>query len=87
MKTRAAIVGEAPLTYRPFAGLAPIRNRVCASKTAHASKAEAQQHLDELVRSGDRAPELLRAYRCDFCRRWHVGHYQPLPAAGAGGAR
>jgi hypothetical protein len=80
VKTRAAIAGEAPLTYRPFAGLAPIRNRVCASKTAHASKAEAQEHLDALVRDGDNAPERLRPYRCSFCRLWHVGHYQPLTA-------
>lgn len=82
MKSRSAVFGEAPLTYRPFAGLEPVRNRVCASKAAHATKEEAEAHIQSHVSAGRaRAPRSLRAYLCSFCRRWHVGHYQ-LAAAG-----
>lgn len=47
------------------------RRKACAGKVRHGSQEEATAHAIHLRRKdGDR----VRAYRCPFCRSWHVGH-------------
>lgn len=46
-------------------------DRSCLGKDAFPTKEEAHRRIVALVRTGGSG---LRAYLCDHCRRWHVGH-------------
>lgn len=49
------------------------KGRMCTGKIRHPNKAAAERALRALVARGA-APFRLRAYRCDHCGSWHVGH-------------
>jgi len=57
------------------------RNRACTGKQRHASREQARDQLEALVRKG--APRgRLEVYKCRFCGCWHTGH-----RIGSGGRR
>ncbi len=47
----------------------------CVGKHAHKSEGAAQAHIRALVQLGRAEADNIRAYRCPYCNRWHVGHY------------
>lgn len=49
------------------------RRRMCTGKERHKDQAAAEQAMrrNEWNRDGGSAPT-LRAYRCDYCDRWHL---------------
>lgn len=51
-----------------------IRRRACDGKQRHPTAERAWAHITSLARSG-LAKGTLNAYRCRFCRGWHVGHW------------
>lgn len=51
--------------------------RACEGKHGHADKAAALAHIGSLARTGVN-PRRLQAYRCMWCKSWHVGH-KPKP--------
>jgi hypothetical protein len=48
--------------------------RSCAGKRKYANAAEANGVITVMVADGAAGRGELRAYLCDFCARWHVGH-------------
>lgn len=50
------------------------RWRTCTRKRAYDTRKQAQTVVHRHAREGD----VVHAYRCPWCRRWHVGHPQPL---------
>ena len=46
-----------------------IRRNQCGDKIRHVTHAAAMHHLKAL-----HSPLPLSAYRCKFCKGWHVGH-------------
>lgn len=50
------------------------RWRGCGRKRAYQTKAAAQKVVGRHAREGD----VVEAYRCRWCDRWHVGHRSPL---------
>lgn len=46
-----------------------VRRNQCGAKVRHATHADAMLHLRSL-----RSRDPLNAYRCAFCKGWHVGH-------------
>ena len=56
----------------PLEAREALRQRVCGAKPAFGVKA-AHRHAEQLRRAG----QDVSAYRCVFCRRWHVG---PAPS-------
>lgn len=57
------------------------RARTCGRKQRHATKAEAREQLEALVRKGANRNQ-HNVYKCRFCGCWHVGH-----KIGSGGRR
>ena len=54
------------------AGIAAGRDRTCGKKVGYTSEASAQAGADAMNRKpGTR--NVLEAYPCAFCARWHVG--------------
>lgn len=54
-----------------------VEHTLCATtnKIKHASKLWALHHRNQLARLPDEIhPERLRAYKCQWCGGWHVGH-------------
>lgn len=48
------------------------RNASCVGKVPHPNPQAAARHRDNLKRRfGDGG---LEVYRCQFCKRWHLGH-------------
>lgn len=45
----------------------------CGGKRRY-SRSDAMRMLRELARTRDPEAASMNAYRCDECRRWHVGH-------------
>jgi hypothetical protein len=53
------------------------RATACTGKKAHATRKQAQAHLDRLIRKGA-SPEVWAVYRCKTDpAHWHVGHRMP----------
>ena len=50
------------------------RWRACTRKRAYDTRKQAQHVVGRHAREGD----VVRAYRCPWCNRWHVGHPKPL---------
>ena len=51
---------------------------VCGDKTQYPSRAAAEQVRTELIANRGTSPEAVKAYRCKFCKHYHVGHtYRP----------
>lgn len=48
------------------------RARMCAGKVPHESREAARGQLRSLFRRNGAVR--MRAYRCPFCKSWHVGH-------------
>jgi hypothetical protein len=55
-----------------------IRRKACGYKQQHDSQASAIAHIIALRHKGETGP--MRAYRCRFCKQFHVGHYNPRPS-------
>lgn len=54
-----------------------IRRKSCQVKTGYPTKEEAERRVKQLVwRDYQVGPQTcaIRAYRCDHCGQWHVGH-------------
>lgn len=52
-----------------------IRRKACTSKKRHDSPEAAWSAAKSLKRSGkDYKFGVLGAYRCGFCKGWHIGH-------------
>lgn len=49
------------------------KNRMCTGKVRHKDMTAAEDALQKLVDAGA-ARSRLKAYRCDHCGLWHVGH-------------
>lgn len=51
-----------------------IRRKSCTGKVRHESAAAGWAAINSLHRTrGDQGR--MTAYRCQFCKGWHVGHY------------
>ena len=50
-----------------------LRRKSCAAKVRHPTKELADEALTLLKQKGRRA-QIVRAYNCDFCGGWHLGH-------------
>ncbi len=48
-----------------------LRRRACANKRRYATRDEAFTSRDL---AGRRTGAVMNAYRCHFCRGWHIGH-------------
>lgn len=48
-----------------------LRRRSCESKARFTNGAEAQRSSQK---ASARSQSLILAYRCRFCRGWHIGH-------------
>ncbi len=47
----------------------------CPSGKIPYARSDAKRAVERLRAAGDDdRPQTLNAYRCDQCRRWHVGH-------------
>lgn len=46
----------------------------CVGKTKWRTERSAQQAVTSIKRDGGDMDSTVRPYRCNFCRRWHVGH-------------
>ncbi len=44
---------------------------MCSGKMGHQSQEQADDHRFQVLR---RTGSYMRAYRCSFCKLWHVGH-------------
>lgn len=49
------------------------RDHACKGKHRHKSRGAAEAHIRSFEKQG-RASKRDAAYRCRFCRGWHVGH-------------
>lgn len=49
------------------------RANACTGKVRHPDRAAALDHLYQLGRRGA-TTQTLAAYRCRFCKAWHVGN-------------
>jgi hypothetical protein len=47
------------------------RKRACKGKAGHLSLGSAEAHIRAMRKAGIWNGHV--AYRCDFCRKWHVG--------------
>lgn len=58
--------------------------RYCDGKHQHASQGAAEAHIRALKRMPNvKNPELLRAYCCTNCGKWHTGRIRPEQSASA----
>lgn len=58
--------------YKPHAmSTDPARVRCCGKKIRHGSLSSAQEHARSVPKRPGRK---LTAYKCRFCRYWHVGN-------------
>lgn len=67
------------MTAPVFSGARVLRRfdaeRSCGTKHKHASMGKAMAHIRSVRRRfGDDAAAGMVAYRCRFCKAWHVGH-------------
>ena len=62
----------------PLSSKRAIRRRACGGKKKFPTRTRA---ISAAVRISRQTKERLRAYRCRFCRAWHVGHARvpPIP--------
>jgi hypothetical protein len=51
-----------------------LRWRACTRKRAYSTKKEAQVVVGRHAMQGD----VVEAYQCRWCKRWHVGHPSPF---------
>jgi hypothetical protein len=51
-----------------------IRRKACEGKRQHETRPEANFHKMMLINNHLADPGSLWVYRCDFCKKWHVGH-------------
>lgn len=58
------------------------RRKACEGKRRYDTRTEAKAGLKNFVRmQGHGHPGTLRAYRCEFCEKFHFGHApQAMPA-------
>jgi hypothetical protein len=57
------------------------KGRKCDGKRRHSTRARALAAIRELVSRGA-APGALKAYACQYCSSWHVGHRSPRQRRG-----
>lgn len=50
-----------------------VRRKACDGKIRHTDKRNSLKHLISLKKEGG---VNLNAYRCKFCKGWHIGHYR-----------
>ena len=53
---------------------AALRKKACESKNRYHSRTEAEEAIAACAAHGTRG---LHAYRCDFCKGWHLTHKSP----------
>jgi hypothetical protein len=51
------------------------RERSCEGKLRYETKQQALNELYRLARTTGTYIRSMHAYRCRFCRGWHLGHY------------
>lgn len=64
-----------------------LRRKACEGKVRHESSAAAMRHIRSLRRQGDLYTGPLNAYRCEFCRGYHIGHRINQRSGGLKGRR
>jgi len=52
----------------------PLQRRGCIDKIRHRSEKSAWAAIKRMRRDGHDEDHRLRAYRCVYCRGWHLGH-------------
>lgn len=51
-----------------------LRRKSCEGKQQHDDKTKAIAHKMRLIEDGLAVRGELWVYRCEFCKKWHVGH-------------
>ena len=50
------------------------RAAACGDKTKYPAQAAAEQTGQNYIGNHGTSPEAVRAYRCPYCKHYHVGH-------------
>jgi hypothetical protein len=58
-----------------MASLRARRRKQCGNKVRYPDETEAVSHA---IGIGRKLNTVFRAYRCKFCRGWHIGNNKPL---------
>jgi len=64
----------APLPGQRVSSKRRVRRAACSGKVKHKTEQEARRALSYLMRGPNYDGQQLVAYRCQFCRQFHLGH-------------